>query len=106
VRTINLDKQATEWLAKHSHKLPHMSSGERIGRRKINYSGSIQELAVIADDGSCPGTINCNPRRGSDIYTRDTHFNIETVQTVLSDMPGAPTFPIKQWLRYRIKREP
>lgn len=81
-----LDAESKAWLKKHESKLPRMSAGKS---RNLVYAGTLNDLAHIAD----------NPRRGSDVYVGGEYI-IVTGQTKLSMVPGAPTMPIKQWLRY------
>ena len=38
-----------------------------------------------------------NPRQGSDVYVSG-YFEIQTVQTKLSQIIGAPRMPVKQWM--------
>jgi hypothetical protein len=80
-----MDDGAKAWLAEHEDQLPQMSRGQR----RMRYVGGSTELALIE-----------NPRKGSDVYIVG-EFLIATIDTKQSEVPGAPTMPVQQWLRYR-----
>ena len=94
----HLDAESRAWLEANANKLPK-SKGR--GNR-LTYLGSLNDLTETVDRRQ-DRVQGVNPRAGSEVYVRD-NFIIQTAQTKLSELPGAPTMPIKQWIRYRATR--
>ena len=91
MKKIRYSKKDQKWLDEHERELP----GELKGIPRTRSVGTLNDVAEVAN----------NPRQGSDVYIGG-EFMIMTGHTKMPGwIEGGPTMPIKQWHRWKAKKE-